>query len=202
MPLPEVIVFDLGKVMVDFDYGIAARRIADRSPATVDVVRGFLDQATLLVSYECGHMSTEEFYKTVAAGTGFQGTLEEFSQFFADIFTPIEEMVQLHERFRQLGFPTYIFSNTNDLAIRHIQAAFPFYNQFTEHILSYEHGAMKPDGKLYEVVESRSKRSGPAILYLDDRAENVAAGRERQWQVILQETPAKTLRQIELLGLL
>ena len=30
---PRVVVFDLGKVLVDFDYSIAVRRFADRSEA-------------------------------------------------------------------------------------------------------------------------------------------------------------------------
>jgi len=31
MITPKAVVFDLGKVLVDFDYGIAARRIAARA---------------------------------------------------------------------------------------------------------------------------------------------------------------------------
>ena len=42
---------------------------------------------------------------------------------------------------------------------------------------------------------------GPEILYLDDRAENVAAGAGRGWQVILQQDPARTLEQVRRLGL-
>ena len=40
------------------------------------------------------------------------------------------------------------------------------------------------------------------ILYLDDRAENAAAGAARGWQVILQETPEKTRLALERNGLL
>ena len=31
MSVPSVVIFDLGKVLVDFDYGIAAAKIAQRS---------------------------------------------------------------------------------------------------------------------------------------------------------------------------
>ena len=41
------------------------------------------------------------------------------SSFFADIFTPIEPMIELQRNLRAAGLPSYIFSNTNDLAPTH-----------------------------------------------------------------------------------
>ena len=100
-------------------------------------------------------------------------------------------MVQLQAALRQRGLPAYVFSNTNELAVGHIRRSFPFYANFDGYILSYEHGAMKPDARLYEVVERQSGRRGAEILYLDDRPENIAAGAARGWQVILHETSGK-----------
>ena len=97
---------------------------------------------------------------------------------------------------------TYIFSNTNELAVSYIRRAFPFFANFNGYILSYEHGAMKPDAKLYEVVEQQSGHSQSEILYLDDRPENIAAGAARGWRVILQESPEQTRAVVESLGLL
>ena len=102
-------------------------------------------------------------------------------------------MVQLQAALRQRGLPSYIFSNTNELAVEHIRQSFPFFAKFDGYILSYEHGVMKPDAALYEVVERKCGRRGAEILYLDDRPENVDAGAARGWQVILQESPEKTL---------
>jgi methionine salvage enolase-phosphatase E1 len=90
----------------------------------------------------------------------------------------------------------------NNDAVGHIRRNFPFFANFDGYILSYEHGAMKPNEKLYEVVERASGRRGAEILYLDDRPENIAAGAARGWQVILQESPEKTLAEIDKRGLL
>ena len=111
-------------------------------------------------------------------------------------------MVQLQAALRQRGMPAYIFSNTNELAAEHIRRNFPFYANFDGYILSYEHGVMKPDAGLYEVVERESGRREAEILYLDDRPENVAAGAARGWQVILHETPEKSRAAVQKLGLL
>jgi len=199
---PSVIIFDLGKVLVDFDYSIAARRIGSRCKMVADEIKFFIAHSPLLVSFETGLMTSEQFYNEICAATGFCGKIEEFSSFFADIFFPIPAMIQLQADLRQRGLPTYIFSNTNDLAVGHIRRNFRFFSNFDGYILSYEHGAMKPDAKIYEVVEKQSGRRGAEILYLDDRAENIEVGVARGWQVILQESPEKTLEAIGKLGLL
>jgi len=202
MTKPSVIVFDLGKVLLDFDYSIAAAKIACRGKVTNGEISRFINQSPLLFQFETGLLTREDFYKEICNLSGFCGDLEEFSGFFADIFSPIEPMVQLHASLRQTGYPTYIFSNTNDLAIGDIRRNFPFFAQFDGYILSYEHGAMKPDAKLYEVVERQTGRSGSEILYLDDREENVVAGSARGWQIILHESPQATRKALTSLGLL
>jgi len=52
---------------------------------------------------------------------------------------------------------------------------------------------MKPDARLYEVVERLSGCRGAELLYIDDLPRNIEAGRARGWQVILQEQPETTL---------
>jgi HAD superfamily hydrolase (TIGR01509 family) len=192
MKAAKIVVFDLGKVLLDFDYGKSARAFASRSRHKPDEIRKLIDHSPLLYRYETGLMKRAEFYGEVSAMTGYEGGLEEFSTIFADIFEPIPPMIEMQAQLKQRGVPTFIFSNTNDLAVEHIRRKYPFFGGFDGYILSYEHGAMKPSAKLYEVVELKTGRSGGEIIYLDDRAENVEAGTVRGWRAILHETPEKT----------
>lgn len=192
MPRPKAIIFDLGKVLLDFDYSIAAGRIAGRCKTPLAEINRYIAQSPLLFRYETGLMTTNEFYREVCGLTGFTEDIDTFSGFFGDIFSPIEPMVQLQADLRARGYPTYIFSNTNDLAIGHIRRNFPFFANFDGYIFSYEHGSMKPDAKLYEIAEKQTGYKGADLLYLDDRTENVDAGAARGWQVILHESYEKT----------
>jgi HAD superfamily hydrolase (TIGR01509 family) len=198
---PKAVVFDLGKVLLDFDYNIAAQRIAARSKLEPEAVKQVIDGSSLLFRYETGLLTSEEFYREVCVATGFSGNFAQFALLFADIFSAIPAMVEFQAALRKRRLPTYILSNTNDLAVIHIRRQFPFFGNFDGYILSYEHGVMKPDAKIYEIVERQSGRRDGEILYLDDRPENIAGGAARGWQVIVHESPEKTLAAVRQLGL-
>jgi glucose-1-phosphatase len=192
-----VVVFDLGKVLVDFDYSIAARKVAAHSSKEVEHLDQFLSSSPLLVQFETGKLTPTDFFIAIQNATGFKGTAIEFAGYFADIFAPIPEMIELHAGLRKKNIPTYIFSNTNEIAAGHIRSKFPFFSNFNGYILSYEIGAMKPEAKIYEALENASRRSRADIFYIDDRAENVEAGAARGWQTVLHESPQRTRAALE-----
>lgn len=187
-----IIVFDLGKVLVDFDYSLAVSRIARRSARSAAEVEQFFFHSPLLIDYESGRLTRLAFFEQARQAIGFRGAMEEFGNFFADIFAEIPPMIELHTELRRRGFKTYIFSNTNDLAVEHIRRNFPFFQNFNGYVYSYEVGVMKPGAKIYEALERLVGRHGSEVIYLDDRPENVAGGLARGWRAILHETSEKT----------
>lgn len=187
-----VFIFDLGKVLVDFDWSIAERRIAARSSKLPAELHSFLGSSPLLADYESGRISREQLFCIVRDAIGFQGGLDEFGGYFADIFSEMPETIGLHAELRRRGFKTYIFSNTNDLAIEHVRRNFPFFSNFDGYIFSYEVGAMKPQPEIYEALERLCERRGEDLIYMDDRPENIAAGAARGWRTILHESAQRT----------
>jgi len=200
--MTPAIIFDLGKVLVDFDYTIAARKIAARSAKAPADLHAFLGSSPLLVDYESGRLTRQQFYQAVSDAIGFTGGLDEFGGFFADIFSEMPAMTALHAELRRRGFKTYIFSNTNDLAIEHVRRNFPFFANFDGYLFSYEVGAMKPLPEIYAAMEAMAGRRGADLIYIDDRAENIAAGVARGWRAILHETPEKTRAALASWGIL
>jgi FMN phosphatase YigB (HAD superfamily) len=197
----KAVVFDLGKVLVDFDYGIAARALAARSRVPVEEVRSVIDQSQLLVTYETGKLATKLFYNQVCEATGFCGDVDEFGRLFGDIFTPIDDMIDLHAKVRAAGVATHIFSNTNELAVAHIRKTFPFFSNFDGYIYSFEEGAMKPSAAIYEAVERKTGQSADGILYIDDRLENIETGGQRGWSIIHHQNSVDTRKAVAAAGL-
>jgi FMN phosphatase YigB (HAD superfamily) len=196
-----IVVFDLGKVLVDYDYRIAARKIAAQSNLSSAKIEVLIQQSPLIIDYESGRLKRSEFFEQICRVTGYRETMDVFGRLFADIFTPIPVMIELHAELRCRGIPTYIFSNTNDLAVEHIQRNFPFYDNFDGYVLSYKIGIMKPDAGIYEALEKLAGRRGKEIIFFDDRLENMQAGAARGWRAVLHESPEKSRAEMEKIGL-
>ena len=92
----SAVCFDLGKVLVDFDYSIAAGKVAARCSKPPENLHAFLGSSPLLVEYESGRLTRAQFFAAVRDAAGFQGDVVEFGKFFAEIFSPIEPMIALH----------------------------------------------------------------------------------------------------------
>lgn len=200
-PTPKAVVFDLGKVLLDFDYTRALQRLLPHMSCSLAEITRLWSDTPLLLDYESGRLSTPEFIARVRESTGYRGTDEAFAEAFGDIFTEIAPMVALAEGLRTRGVPRYIFSNTNELAIRFIRRRFAFFGHFDGYVYSYEHGAMKPQAALYEVVENLSGLRAGDLFYLDDRPENVAAGQARGWQALVHEQSERSRAALATWGL-
>jgi putative hydrolase of the HAD superfamily len=197
---PKVVIFDLGKVLVDFDYAISARKIAAKSNCSAAEVQKLIDHSPLLFSYETGQIDKSEFYRQVCKLTGYRGRQEEFEPEFSDIFSEIEPTIRLHAELRKAGLPTYILSNTNDMAVGHIRRTFPFFSNFDAYILSFEQKVMKPHAGIYENAERIIGHRARDIVYIDDRLENLAPAALRNWQVIHHRSPDQTISALKTLG--
>jgi len=192
-----VVAFDLGHVLVGVDFAAAARQIATRSALPAEQVLRVIQDGPLLMRYESGQINRAQFFEAVRELIGYRGSQEEFGRAFTAIFTPIEPMIALHGQLRRLGVPCFVLSNTNDWAVERIRQQFPFFADFDGYVLSYQHGFMKPDPRLYAVLEGIVGRPPECILYIDDRLENVQAGAARGWQVIHHRSPDETRRQVQ-----
>jgi HAD superfamily hydrolase (TIGR01509 family) len=200
--MQPVIIFDLGKVLVDFDYSIAARKIAARSDRAPADLHAFLGSSPLLVEYESGRLTRQSIYEAIRDAIGFRGDAAEFGNYFAEIFSEMPGTIALHAELRRRGFQTYIFSNTNDLAIEHVRRDFPFFKHFDGYIFSYEVGALKPQPEIYAAMEKMCGRTGADLVYLDDRAENIAAGAARGWRAVWHESAETSRRKLARLGII
>ena len=202
MTTSPVFIFDLGKVLVDFDYSIAAKKIAARSRSAPADLHAFLGSSPLLVQYESGLLTRRTFFEAVRDAIGFESDLVEFGGYFADIFTEMPGTIALQAELRRRGFKTYIFSNTNDLAIEHVRRNFSFFQNFDGYIFSYEVGGLKPQPEIYAAMEALTGRRGADLIYIDDREENIETGLARGWRAILHESPEKTRRALTAFGVI
>ena len=193
----KIIVFDLGKVLLDFDYMKAAAQLLPKCGIFPLKVISVLTNSGLLEKLELGKITDDEFYKEISQLVKYKGTREDFMQIFGDIFTPIDEMIEFHSELKKCGFKTYIFSNTNDTAVKWISEHYPFFNEFDGYFLSYKMKLAKPNEAFYEALEKETGKSGEDIIYMDDKSENIEPALKRGWQGIVVNSPGKAISQVK-----
>jgi len=202
MTPPRAVIFDLGKVLLDFDYDIAVGRLVPGAELEAESLRTFLFSDSLLSAYESGRLSSEAFFERMRTVAGIRLDYPQFREAFGDIFVPITPMIEAQAELRRNRVPTFILSNTNEIAVCHIGRRYPFFANFDGYVLSYEVGALKPDAPIYEVVELRTGCRGGELFYLDDRQENVDAAERRGWRAVVHADPAASIRALRECGLL
>jgi glucose-1-phosphatase len=180
----STIFFDLGKVLVDYDFNIALHRVAKQSPLDLSHLENWVySDYPLIDDYEHGRISTPDFFKEMKQHFQFQGTIEELENIWCDVFTPMLEHIQ-YARLLAEFYPLAIISNTSDAHIRFLENAYDFFPIFRKRIYSHEVGIMKPAAAIYEHALAEMKADKYESLFIDDREENVLGASELGWQTI------------------
>lgn len=193
LPPRPAVVFDLGMVLISVAYRRAAQALAPLCTVDADAVQRALDQSPLLHAFESGRIPFAAFVGEFRDATGYGGDDATFRSRFADIFEPLPDMIRFLGALRDEGIPTYLLSNTNEIAVEHVARSYPFYRLFHGHVLSHEVGCMKPKEPIYEAVERMAGTAGPNLFFIDDRAENIDAARARGWQGIIHTDARATI---------
>ncbi len=175
----KVILFDLGRVLVDFDHQRAAERIAAFCPKTAIEIYNLFFESQATVAFEAGKITPENFYREVKNMLNLKLSYESFVPIWNDIFflSPKNRSVFRLVNSLRTYYKTAMLSNINVLHYEYVKKNFPVFGVFDEIFLSFELGAIKPDKKIYEQVIGRLQVGPQEIFYTDDREELVESAK-------------------------
>ena len=169
-------VSDVGKVLIDFDFSIAARRLAERCDHPAETVMTLFDDIKL--PYEDGRMDDAEFVRAAIDATGFRGTGAEFETIWCEIFTQNDPM---HARLGQLNgkMPMYLLSNTSGIHKDYFLRTFDIFRHFDDGVYSYSAGCSKPGGEIFRHAIEKFDLDPAQTFYVDDLSANVETAARR-----------------------
>ena len=101
--MPDAYLFDIGNVIITFDFLKAAKKLAPHTPVTAEEL--LVRVTPLTVSLELGQLSPEAFIKAASETTGYTGSPAFFWTAFEDIFELNEPMVAFIETLKKDGLP-------------------------------------------------------------------------------------------------
>ena len=185
----EFVFFDLGNVLLSFDPDVACKNVSRRFGVSIEAARRAIYDSDLQNQFERGQLTGESFAEGVRAALARsrdQVPTSELLDAVSDMFLPVDSMPEALQAVRGAGLPVGLLSNTChahwDWIRRQRYPATEF--RFDVTILSYEVGAMKPDVAIYQAAEEACGVPLERILFLDDRAENVAGATQRNWRAV------------------
>ena len=175
-PVIRGVIFDFGGVIHSFDFGLFFRKLGSRTGRTYEQMASLIAGSELPRRYECGEISSGEFYRGISGLCGLRVAEEEFVSAFVGIFTPIVSTISLIRALSR-SYRLGLLSNTNEWHFeRHIRAVeiFPLFDAVT---LSYRARTMKPSEGIYRDLLEKIDLSPEECVFVDDLEENVAGAR-------------------------
>jgi len=179
----STIFFDLGKVLLDYDFNLAAYRVAQRSHLNPEKILEGIYPPEMIAAYEAGKIDCASFFTQTKELTGFEGTWEELHELWTDIFTPINEHIQLARQLAQY-YPLALISNISEAHVRQVEATFDFFPIFRKLFYSCRVGHIKPYPEIYEHALGEMKADRFEALFIDDREDNILTAAKMGWQTI------------------
>ncbi len=167
-------IFDIGNVLVDFDFKKLLCQIAEDSGLPVEPPTE--RDLEMHHAVEEGVISDQEFVDYLNEAKGLAWTVDTLIGVWQKMFTvnPAGRKLFLDSIAR--GLPVYTLSNIAEHHIEAIERNWPgFFDGATGLFLSYEIGVRKPDAKIYSHLLENLGIEGKQCLFLDDRADNVEA---------------------------
>lgn len=196
----DTIIFDLGKVLIDFDWMRAMTKLDGKTALSVPEIAERLKNTDVVRRYETGSLGSEEFVVLMQELLDLHASSQEFVDAWSDIFTteliPELDIIDRLKKHHRL----VLLSNTDPLHAAFLKRNFPVLEKFDARVLSFEVGAMKPDAKIYQAASHAAHAPAERVLYIDDIAAYAEAGASLGWTTITFKGKEHLLEEFSRLG--
>jgi 2-haloacid dehalogenase len=196
------IVFDLGKVLIDWDPRHLFRRV-------------FKDETKMewFLKEVCHDAWNLEQDKGRSFDDGVKEAIARHPDHFREIMIyrdrwmemipgAIEGTVQILEELHAQRRALYAITNWNGDTFRATRNRFAFLNRFRDIIVSGDEKLIKPDPKIFRMLTARHKLNPANCLFIDDSLKNVRGAEAVGWQAHHFTTPENLRADLETRGLL
>ncbi len=165
--------FDLGNVVLFFDFGPAYRKLRRHTGLRAETIRRYFHaRPRLEASLDEGRVNARSLYRRLRKDLGLLDlSFGRFKEVWNDIFWENRAVIRLLGRLKRRGYRLILISNTNRLHYDHIRRRYPVLKLFHRQVLSFRVGARKPERRIYRLALKHSRARPDEIFYTDDREE-------------------------------
>lgn len=178
---PEAVIFDIGNVLIEwnperFYDSIMPRAERERMFAEVDL-HGMND------AIDRGARFRETIYDWADRHPVWSDKIRLWYDNWIDMASPvIGHSVKLQRNLRAKNIPVFALTNFGRYSFDYALTQYDFLAEFDRHFVSGHLEVIKPDPRIYQMVEDACAIAPARLLFTDDRADNIAVADARGWQ--------------------
>ena len=183
----EAVIFDIGNVLTRWQPEVFYDRVigVERRTALFAAV----DLHRMNDDIDEGGLFRETIYDWAGRYPAWSDEIRMWHDRWIELASPrIEGSIALLRALRAKGIPVFALTN---FGVNSYAAAVPlldFLSEFDREYVSGRMGVIKPDPRIYAMVEADCGIAGDRLLFADDRADNIAAAADRGWRTHQFET--------------
>ena len=192
----KAIIFDLGNVIVPFDFRRAYARLEPLCKFSTEEIRSRLRATGLVQRFETGQVEEHRFVDEFSAALELKISYEEFCDLWSSIFLPEPLISEALLESLARRYPLLLLSNTNPIHIAMVRANYPLLRHFRHAVLSHEVGAAKPSPKIYQEAVRKAGCEPGECFFTDDIELYVEAARAFGIQAVQFQSEAQIEREL------
>jgi len=193
----KALIFDLGNVLIFFDWKIAERRLNEIQEGLGTLTTKFLkENNSIIKNLEKGKLTEDEFLNMVKSHLNSKIDKITIAKIFSEIFWENSELTKLLPELRK-NYKLFLLSNTNIIHRKFGWDHYNFLKNFDKLFLSYEVGFAKPEEEIYQLVIHSIDLNPSEVLYIDDIEEYVNAAKNLGWNAVQFKSNEKLIEDLK-----
>lgn len=185
---PKAVIFDIGNVLIEWQ----PERFYDRviGPERRRAMFAEVDLHGMNDKVDLGGHFTETIYGTAEDYPTWRSEIRMWHDHWIELASPaIDHSVRLQRALRKNGIQVFSLTNFGIQSFAYAATHYPFLNEFDRQFISGHMKVIKPDPDIYRLVEENCGIDPGALLFTDDRADNIDMAASRGWQTHLFKGP-------------
>lgn len=200
---PDTALFDLGRVLLDWDprYYYAQFFAGDAAG-----LERFVTQAVgpdFILAMDAGRPAAAVIAERCRRFSADAELIARWPEGWPRMLRgPITGTVDILHELKARGTRLFALTNFSTETWPVAVTRFDFLGWFDDIVVSGEHGIVKPDPRIYALAAQRCRLDPHRTVFIDDAPANVTAGRAAGFDALLFETPEKLRAELQTRGLL
>ncbi|WP_245804509.1 HAD-IA family hydrolase [Erythrobacter tepidarius] len=183
--MQTAVVFDVGRVLFQWQLSALFEKLIDDREELEWFLANVVTEEWHF-EHDRGRALADMVPERIARFPQYEAHIRAYATRFNETVPgPVEGSHEIVERLAAAGVPLYCLTNFGDRFWQAFRPTQPIFDHFADIIVSGVEKVAKPEPRIYEILEARSRRTGAQLFFTDDNPANIAAAKARGWNTHL-----------------